>query len=142
MLKIEPLEEYHLPQVLDLANAHLGAVIPGWALTAGYLWECLKRNPAEVITDPWVAQRESIVGVVNDRVCAAANLLRYGDDTRWKGTVYVDWLLFWPQERPAGEAVLKECLGRMDATGSTVPLDAKFHVTIHRVTQPSVSSNE
>ena len=70
MVKIEPLEKYHLPQVLELANAHLGAVIPGWAMTADYLWERLKRNPAEHVTDPWVVERKSIVSVVNDRVCA------------------------------------------------------------------------
>lgn len=83
MVKTESLEKHHLPQVLDLANAHLGAAIPGWAMTADYLWERLKRNPAEVVTDPWVVERKSIVFVINERVCAAAHLLRYGDDTRW-----------------------------------------------------------
>ena len=115
MAKIEPLERDHLPQVMDLVNAHLGAVVPGWALTACYFWERLKRNPAEWVTDPWVAERKSIVGVVNDRVCAAAHILRYGDDTRWKGTAEVAWLLFWPRERTAGEAILKECLRQMKA---------------------------
>ena len=115
MAKIEPLERDHLPQVMDLVNAHLGAVVPGWALTACYFWERLKRNPAEWVTDPWVAERKSIVGVVNDRVCAAAHILRYGDDTRWKGTAEVAWLLFWPRARTAGEAILKECLRQMKA---------------------------
>ena len=119
MVKIEPLEKYHLPQVLHLANAHLGAVIPGWALTAGYLWERMMRNPAEWVTDPWVVERKSFVGVVNDRVCAAAHTLRYGDDTRWKGTGEVAWLLYWPQEHHAGEAILKECLRQMNAWQAT-----------------------
>ena len=122
MAKIEHLEKYHLPQVLELANAHLGAVIPGWAMTADYLWERLKRNPAEHVTDPWVVERKSIVSVVNDRVCAAAHLLRYGDDTRWKGTAEVAWVLFWPQEYPAGEAILKACLRQMDAWQATEQL--------------------
>jgi GNAT superfamily N-acetyltransferase len=115
MVKIEPLDKFYLPQVLDLVNAHLGAVVPGWALTACYFWERLKRNPAEWVTDPWVAERKSIVGVVNDRVCAAAHILRYGDQTPRKGTAEVAWLLFWPRERTAGEAILKECLRQMKA---------------------------
>ncbi len=119
MAKIEPLEKLHLPQVLDLANAHLGAVIPGWALTADFLWERLKRNPAEHVTDPWVVERNAVVGVVNDRVCAAAHLLRYGADTRWTGTAEVAWVLFWPQEHLAGEEVLKACMRQMDTWRAT-----------------------
>ncbi len=119
MAKIEPLEEYHLPQVLDLANAHLGAVIPGWSMTAGYFRDRLKRNPTEWVTDPWVAERKSLVCVVDDRVCAAAHLLRYGDDTRWTETAEVAWLLFWPQEHLAGKMILKACLRRMKAWKAT-----------------------
>ena len=115
MVQIAPLDRSHLPQVLALVNSHLSTVIPGWSLTADYFWERLQSEPQEYITDPWVVERKSIVGIVKDRVCAAAHLRRYGDDTRWKGTGEIDWILFWPEEREAGEAVMTECRRQMDA---------------------------
>ena len=115
MVQIAPLDRSHLPQVLALVNSHLGTVIPGWSLTADYFWERLQSEPQEYITDPWVVERKSIVGIVKDRVCAAAHLRRYGDDTRWKGTGEINWILFWPEEREAGEAVMTECRRQMDA---------------------------
>ena len=114
MVQIAPLDRFHLPQVMDLVNSHLSTVIPGWSLTSDYFWEHLKRNPREAIVDPWVVERRSIVGIAKDRVCAAAHLLRYGDDTRWKGVGEIDWILFWPGECEAGEAVLTECRRQMN----------------------------
>ena len=114
MVQIAPLDRFHLPQAMDLVNSHLSTVIPGWNLTPDYFWERLKRNPKEAIVDPWVVERKSIVGIVKDRVCAVALLLRYGDDTRWKGVGEIDWILFWPGEREAGEAVLTECRRQMN----------------------------
>ena len=115
MVQIAPLDRSHLPQVLALVNSHLSTVIPGWSLTADYFWERLKSEPQEYITDPWVAERKSIVGIVKDRVCAAAHLRRYGDDTRWKGVGDIDWIVFWPGEREASEAVMTECRRQMNA---------------------------
>ncbi len=115
MVGIEPLDRSHLPQVLALANSHLGTVIPGWSLTPEYFWEHLKRNPQEYIVDPWVVERKSMVGIVNDRVCAAAHLLRYDEDTPYKGMGVVDWILFWPAKREAGLALLNECRLQMNA---------------------------
>ncbi len=115
MVQIAPLGRSHLPQVMKLVNSHLSTVVPGWSLTPDYFWERLKSNPSEEITDPWVVERKSIVGIVRDRVCAAAHLLRYGEDTRWKGVGEIDWILFWPGEREAGAAVLNECRRQMNA---------------------------
>ncbi|MDE0555082.1 MAG: hypothetical protein OXI24_12740, partial [Candidatus Poribacteria bacterium] len=115
MVQIAPLDRFHLPQVMDLVNSHLSTVIPGWSLTPDYFWEHLKRNPREAIVDPWVVERKSIVGIVKDRVCAAAHLLRYGDDTRWRGVGEIDWILFWPGEREAGEVIMTECRRQMNA---------------------------
>ena len=113
MVQIAPLDRSHLPQVLALVNSHLSTVIPGWSLTADYFWERLKSNPREYIEDPWVVERKSIVGIVRDRVCAAAHLLRYGDDTPSKGIGEIAGILFWPEEREAGEAVMTECRRQM-----------------------------
>ena len=115
MTEISPLDRSHLPQVLELVNSHLGAAMPGWSLTADYLWGRMQREPQEDVTDPWVVERRSIVGIVKDRVCAAAHLLRYGEETPWKGTGYIDWILFWPGEHEAGAAVLGECRRQMKA---------------------------
>ena len=115
MVQIAPLDRSHLPQVLALVNSHLSTAIPGWSLTADYFWERLKSEPQEYITDPWVVERKSIVGIVRDRVCAAAHLRRYGDDTRWKGVGEIAWILFWPEEREAGVAVMTECRRQMNA---------------------------
>ncbi len=115
MVQIAPLDRSHMFQVMRLVNSHLNTVVPGWNLTPDYFWEHLKRNPREEVVDPWVVERKSIVGIVRDRVCAAAHLLRYGDDTRWKGVGDIAWILFWPGEREIGEAVLTECRRQMDA---------------------------
>ena len=115
MVQIAPLDRFHLPQIMDLVNSHLSTVVPGWSLTSDYFWEHLKRYPREAIVDPWVVERKSIVGIVSDRVCAAAHLLRYGDDTRWKGVGDIAWFLFRPGEGEAGAAVLKACRCQMDA---------------------------
>ncbi len=115
MVQIAPLDRFHLPQVMDLVNSHLSTVIPGWSLTPDYFWKHLKRNPREEVVDPWVVERRSIVGIVRDRVCAAAHLLRYGDDTRWRGVGEIDWILFWPGEREAGEVIMTECRRQMNA---------------------------
>ena len=115
MVQIAPLDRSHLPQVLALVNSHLSTAIPGWSLTPDYFWERLKSEPQEYITDPWVVERKSVVGIVRDRVCAAAHLRRYGDDTRYKGVGDIDWILFWPGEREAGAAVMTECRRQMNA---------------------------
>lgn len=115
MAEIAPLDRDHLPQVLELVNGHLGAMMPGWSLTPDYLWGRMQREPQESVTDPWVVERRSIVGIVKDRVCAAAHLRRYGEETRWKGVGEIGWILFWPEEREAGAAVLGECRRQMKA---------------------------
>lgn len=115
MTEIAPLDRDHLPQVLELVNGHLGAMMPGWSLTPDYLWGRLHREPQESVTDPWVVERRSIVGIVKDRVCAAAHLRRYGEETPWKGVGEIGWILFWPEEREAGTAVLGECRRQMKA---------------------------
>ena len=114
MVRTAPLDRSHLHQTLALANSHLGNLVPGWSMTLDYFWERLQSNPEEYVVDPWVVERKSIVGIVRDRVCAAAHLLRYGDDTRWRGVGEIAWILFWPEEREAGAAVLSECRRQME----------------------------
>jgi GNAT superfamily N-acetyltransferase len=109
-VRVRHLEPPHLPQLLVLVNVHLGAVVPGWALTGGFLAETLQRNFAEFITDPWVAERATLCAVEGHRVLAAAHLLRYGSGPElsdsYRGTAEVDWFLGLPGRDDAASAAL------------------------------------
>ena len=106
MTQVLELQPVHLEQVQYLVNSHLGAVVPGWALPFEYIAFCLKRNPAEYVTDPWVSERKALVALKDGRVCGAAHLLRYGDDTPNIGSGEIDWFVFWPKETATGAALL------------------------------------
>jgi GNAT superfamily N-acetyltransferase len=108
--EVVPLAPDHLEQLTWLLNVHLDAVVPGFALPAAYLAERLTRDPGEAIVDPWVLRRRTLVAVDRDRVVAAAHLLRYGA-TADVGPAFRDvgeiaWLLAWPSDSDAAEAVL------------------------------------
>lgn len=109
-MRVRHLELPHLPQLLELVNVHLGAVVPGWALTGGFLAETLQRNVAEYITDPWVAERATLCALEGHRVLAAAHLLRYGSGPElsdsYRGTAEVDWFLGLPGRDDAASAAL------------------------------------
>jgi GNAT superfamily N-acetyltransferase len=112
----------HLDQLTGLLNAHLDAVVPGFALPAAYLAERLTRDPGEAIVDPWVLRRHTLVAVERDRVVAAAHLLRYGA-TADVGPAFRDvgeiaWLLAWPAACDAAEAVLAAGLRRLADWGA------------------------
>jgi GNAT superfamily N-acetyltransferase len=108
--EVVPLAADHLDQLTGLLNAHLDAVVPGFALPAAYLAERLTRDPGEAIVDPWVLRRRTLVAVDRDRVVAATHLLRYGatadvgPDFRDVGEIA--WLLAWPSAGDAAGAVL------------------------------------
>ena len=106
MVKILELQPTHLEQVQYLVNSHLGAVVPGWALPLEYIAFCLKRNPSEYVTDPWVWERKSLVALKEGRVCGAAHLLKYGADSPASGSGEIDWFVCWPNETATGAALL------------------------------------
>lgn len=109
-MRVRHLEPPHLPQLLELVNVHLGAVVPGWALTGGFLAETLRRNYTEYITDPWVAERATLCAVEGHRVLAAAHLLRYGSGPEvsdsYRGAAEIDWFLTLPGRDDAASATL------------------------------------
>src|SRR6202453_3714112 len=92
-------------QLTQLVNAHAEAVVPGLSASVNTVLASLERQPGEFIEDPWVAERITLVAEQQNRVAAAAHLLRYlpgesvGQDFRDAGEIR--WLLFWP-EAPAG----------------------------------------
>jgi GNAT superfamily N-acetyltransferase len=123
--EVVPFALDHLDQLTELLNAHLDAVVPGFALPGAYLAERLVRDPGEAIVDPWVVRRRTLVAVERDRVVAAGHLLRYGA-TSEVGPAYRDageiaWLLAWPSACAAGEVVLAAGLRQLADWGTEAP---------------------
>jgi GNAT superfamily N-acetyltransferase len=123
--EVVPLAPDHLDQLTELLNAHLDAVVPGFALPAAYLAERLTRDPREAIVDPWVVRRRTLVAVERDRVVAAAHLLRYGATPEvgpaFRNLGEVAWLVAWPSSRDAAEAALAAGLRRLADWGAEAP---------------------
>jgi len=49
-VRVQPFESSHLSQPLDLVNLHLGAVVPGWALSGGFspsTWSATVPSPSQ-----------------------------------------------------------------------------------------------
>ena len=42
---VEQFQPIHLSQVQALVNAHIGALVPGWALPEAYIASQLQRDP-------------------------------------------------------------------------------------------------
>jgi GNAT superfamily N-acetyltransferase len=88
-------------QLTDLVNAHAAAVVPGPTVSVATLLSHLEREPGEFIADPWVTERATLVAEQNNRIAAAAHLLRYGDtedvSIAYRGGGEIRWLLFWPE---------------------------------------------
>jgi hypothetical protein len=93
-------------QLAKLVNAHAQAVVPGIGVSVAALLSSLEREPGEYIVDPWVRERVTLVAEQNDRVMAAAHLLRYRSDERtaqdYRDLGEIRWLLFWPVAADSG----------------------------------------
>jgi GNAT superfamily N-acetyltransferase len=93
-------------QLTDLVNAHAAAVVPGMSVSVATVLGQLEREPGEFIVDPWVSERVTLVAEQQDRIAAAALLLRYSRDARvapsYRGSGEIRWLLFWPQAPSSG----------------------------------------
>ena len=109
-MRVQPFEPSYLPQLLELVNLHLGAAVPGWALSGAFLAEHLERDHTEPITDPWVEERATLCAVDGGRVLAAAHLLRYGEGQEvgggYRGAGEIDWFVALPGRDDAATAVL------------------------------------
>jgi hypothetical protein len=69
-------------QLTELVNAHAAAVVPGLSASVSSALAQLERQPGEFIVDPWVSERRTLIAEQNQRVAAAAHLIRYADDDR------------------------------------------------------------
>ena len=117
--QVAPLDPTHLPQVRDLINAHLGLLVPGWALTETFIASHLQRNPGEAITDPWVRGRTTLCALQGPRLVAAAHLLRYGSGPEvgpaYAGTGEIAWFLAWADAPAAAASLLATARDQMQA---------------------------
>lgn len=100
-IEVRPFRRADREQLTDLVNAHAAAVVPGVSVSVAALLSHLEREPGEFIVDPWVTERVTLVAEQNNRVAAAAQLLRYGDGEdvapAYRGGADIRWLVFWPE---------------------------------------------
>jgi len=131
--QIRPFRRSDRDQLADLVNAHAAAVVPGMGTSVAALLASLERDPGEPVTDPWVGERATLVAEQQQRVVAAAHLLRYLDDEHvgesFRGAGEIKWLVFWPQA-PAGnrywaaaagaaEKLIAACVAQFERWGVT-----------------------
>jgi GNAT superfamily N-acetyltransferase len=130
-IQVRPFRRGDRDQLTQLVNAHAGAVVPGLSVSVNAVLASLERQPGEFIEDPWVAERVTLVAEQQDRVAAAAHLLRYFPDERAGVTARdlgdISWLLYWPQapaghpywpdSAPAARSLMTACLAQFEAWG-------------------------
>jgi hypothetical protein len=123
---IRPFSRADRDQLTALVNAHVAAVVPGASISVNALMSRLEREPAEVIVDPWVVERRTLVAIEDDAVVAGAHLLRYGADGRvgdgYRGRTDIRWLV----AQPDATAAAAELIEATDATIADGSLPAPF----------------
>jgi len=128
-IQVRPFRRNDRDQLTQLVNAHAEAVVPGMSVSVNTVLGSLERQPGEFIEDPWVSERVTLVAEQQNRVAAAAHLLRHYPDERAgqaaRDVGEVHWLLYWPHA-PAGNpywpdagdaaaALMKACLHQLGA---------------------------
>src|SRR5262249_15797425 len=131
--QVRPFRRSDREQLTHLVNAHAEAVVPGMSVSVSTVLASLERQPGEFIEDPWVAERVTLVAEQQNRIAAAAHLLRYFPDERAgeaaRGAGEIRWLLYWP-EAPTGnpwcpdatgaaQALIAACIGQLGRWGVT-----------------------
>ncbi|MFD9907873.1 N-acetyltransferase [Streptomyces sp. NPDC059063] len=129
-LKVRPFHRDDRDQLTELVNAHVAAVVPGVSVSVNTVVGQLTRQPDEFITDPWVAERVTLVAEQRSFVVAAAHLLRYrGDDEvgpDFRDAGVVDWFVchptasFWPDADEAADLLMGACLAQLSRWGVRV----------------------
>jgi GNAT superfamily N-acetyltransferase len=120
-IEIRPFRRSDRDQLTDLVNAHIEAVMPGVSVSPNAVLSQLEREPDEVLVDPWVATRHTLVAIRNDRLVAAVHLRTYASGERvapdYRGAGEFLWLLFWPGQHPAESLEMAEAADAVAAAG-------------------------
>jgi GNAT superfamily N-acetyltransferase len=120
---IRPFQRRDREQVTELVNAHVGAALPGVSVSVNAVMSQLEREPGEIIVDPWVDERATLVAVDRERVVAAAHLLRYASDERvgesYRNFGEIRWIVFGPGSEDAADALLASCGEHCERWGVT-----------------------
>ena len=117
MTEIRPFHRADRDQLTALVNAHIAAVVPGWAVSTATLLSSLERDPSQYVVDPWVAERLTFVAVDDERIVAAAHLKTYAADGRvsddYSGAGEIAWLVAWPRHLTAGCVLAAACVSEL-----------------------------
>ncbi|WP_436842564.1 N-acetyltransferase family protein [Streptomyces flaveolus] len=115
MPEVRPFRCDDRDQLTDLVNAHVAAVVPG--VSVNTVLSSLEREPEEVVTDPWVGERVTLVAEEHGHVVAAAHLKWYraGEETgpHYQDAGEIDWFLWRPSAsfRPGTEQAADLLMG-------------------------------
>lgn len=140
---VRPFRRADREHLTELINRHAAAVLPGVSASVNTVLGSLERRPDEYVTDPWVAERVTLVAEADSRVVAAAHLLRYRSGAEvgesYRGLGELDWFVHYP-EAGAGCAdhLMTACLAQLTAWGcSSWHADGKLPVPgVYGVPEP------
>jgi ribosomal protein S18 acetylase RimI-like enzyme len=120
-IDIRPFRRGDREQLTALVNAHIEAVVPGWSVSVNAVLSQLEREPGEIVVDPWVTGRTTLVALRRERVVAAAHLLRYAADDRvgeaYRNAGEIRWLACLPGEAAAGDVLAGACVRELEGWG-------------------------
>jgi GNAT superfamily N-acetyltransferase len=131
LVEVRPFRRSDRDQLTRLVNHHAAAVVPGMGASVSAVLSSLERRPDEYIEDPWVSERVTLVAEQQDRIAAAAYLLRNFPDERAglaaRDVGTIEWFLFWPEApagnpywpdaTPAAEQLMAGCLRQLQDWG-------------------------
>ncbi|MEV0223215.1 N-acetyltransferase [Streptomyces sp. NPDC050704] len=120
---VRPFHRDDRDQLTELVNSHVAAVVPGVSVSVNTVLSDMTRQPDEFITDPWVAERITLVAEQRRYVVAGAHLLRYRADAEvgehYRDAGEIDWFVchppasFWPDSEQAADLLMAACLAQL-----------------------------
>jgi GNAT superfamily N-acetyltransferase len=120
-IEIRPFRRSDRDQLTDLVSGHVEAVLPGVSVPPNAVLSQLEREPDEIVVDPWVASRHTLVAIERDRLVAAVHLRTFAGEERvapdYRGAGEFLWLLFWPGSEEAADALAAAGIAWLEGAG-------------------------
>jgi GNAT superfamily N-acetyltransferase len=120
-IEIRPFRRSDRDQLTDLVNAHIEAVLPGVSVSPNAVLSQLEREPDEIVVDPWVATRHTLVAIRHDELVAAVHLRTFADEERvapdYRAAGEFLWLLFHPGRHSDEAAEMAAAADALAAAG-------------------------